>query len=162
MIKGQIPVTWTANDYVDLQWRQNPMPLDKFKVYQDPTVFANINNYMASEGLPPVFAQVAQSLGLRDPVVCVNKMTPGQILPLHSDYYGTYARLNGVVEGDRILRIVVFLHEPRLGHQLWIEDQLCQGPAGSYWGWYDQTPHMAANLGLEDRYILQITSKGYL
>ena len=51
----------------------------------------------------------------------------------------------------------MFLHEQKAGHQLWIQDKICTGPAGSYFGWGKDVEHMAANLGNEDRYILQIT-----
>jgi hypothetical protein len=51
----------------------------------------------------------------------------------------------------------VFLHDQKAGHQLWIKDQICLGPAGSAFGWSFGTEHMAANLGWDDRYILQVT-----
>ena len=60
-------------------------------------------------------------------------------------------------EQKEIIRIIVFLHEQKAGHQLWIEDKVCVGPAGSYFGWGKGIEHMAANLGSEDRYILQVT-----
>ena len=60
-------------------------------------------------------------------------------------------------EQKEIIRIIVFLHEQKAGHQLWIEDKVCVGTAGSYFGWTKGVEHMAANLGSEDRYILQVT-----
>ena len=56
-----------------------------------------------------------------------------------------------------IIRIIVFVDDTRPGHQLWIKDMLCAGEAGSYFGWKFGTKHMAANLGEQDRYTLQIT-----
>ena len=52
---------------------------------------------------------------------------------------------------------MVFLHDPSPGHQLWIEDKFCNGPAGSWFSWKGPTKHMAANLGEVDRYVIQIT-----
>ena len=84
------------------------------------------------------------------------KYTPGLILPWHKDNYPTYAR-NKKADVDRIVRIMVFLHDPAPGHQLWIEDKFCTGPIGSWFSWHGATKHMAANLGEIDRYVIQIT-----
>lgn len=71
--------------------------------------------------------------------------------------FKTYIKRNDIAPEDKITRIIVFLHKPKAGHQLWIEDEICTGDAGSYFGWEQDTVHMAANLGSEMRYILQIT-----
>ena len=94
---------------------------------------------------------------LKKVVVAVNKLTPGQILPYHTDKYQTYKTRNNITEQDEIVRIIDFLHDQKAGHQLWIEDNICVGPAGSYFGWGKGVEHMAANLGNDDRYILQVT-----
>ena len=112
---------------------------------------------MCFENLPAKFYDAVKDLGLNKVVVAVNKLTPGQILPYHTDKYKTYKERNGITEQDEIVRIIVFLHEQKAGHQLWIEDKVCVGPAGSYFGWEKGVEHMAANLGSEDRYILQVT-----
>ena len=86
------------------------------------------------------------------------KYTPGLILPWHKDNYPTYAR-NKKANVEEIVRIMVFLHDPAPGHQLWIEDRYCTGPAGTWFSWQGATKHMAANLGETDRYVIQITGK---
>ena len=67
-----------------------------------------------------------------------------------------YAKNKGA-EVDRIVRVMIFLHSPQPGHQLWIEDKYCTGPAGTWFSWQGATKHMAANLGETDRYVIQIT-----
>ena len=93
---------------------------------------------------------------LKDSVYAFAKYTPGLILPWHRDNYPTYAR-NKKADVDRIVRIMIFMHDPAPGHQLWIEDKFCTGPAGSWFSWQGATKHMAANLGETDRYVIQVT-----
>ena len=84
-------------------------------------------------------------------------MEVGQVLPWHTDGYLTFIKNKQVQDKSRIVRIIVFLVDSEPGHQLWIGNKLCTGDAGSYFGWEYDTEHMAANLGKQDRYTLQIT-----
>ena len=156
MIQGQIPVTWTEADYKNLTWVSNKVHEEKFNATVD-TQNYDVGVYMCFENLPTKFYDAVKDLGLNKVVVAVNKLTPGKILPYHTDKYKSYKERNGITEQDEIIRIIVFLHEQKAGHQLWIQDKICTGPAGSYFGWGKDVEHMAANLGNEDRYILQIT-----
>jgi hypothetical protein len=157
MIKSKIKVCWSKNDYKKGPWRKNTNPFIGFstnsknkKLYSNIDVF--INNRVCKK-----FIEIAKSFNLKNTVVAINKMTPGQILPFHKDKYVTYSKINSVKNKKNIVRIIIFLEDTKPGHQLWIKDKVCTGPAGSYFGWQGQTKHMAANLGEEDRYTLQIT-----
>ena len=156
MIKGQIAVTWTEQDYKNLQWVTNKVHEEKFNATVD-TENYNVGVYMCFANLPKVFHDAVKVLELNKVVVAVNKLTPGQILPYHTDKYQTYKKRNDITDKDEIIRVIVFLHDQKAGHQLWIQDKVCVGPAGSYFGWGKDVEHMAANLGNEDRYILQVT-----
>jgi hypothetical protein len=58
----------------------------------------------------------------------------------------------------RIRRALVLLEDWKSGHYLEIQGKPVVGwKAGDVVEWVYDTPHMAANLGLEDRYTLQIT-----
>ena len=159
MIKTQIPVTWTKEDYQNLPWVCNKIPTEKFNATVD-TTNLNVGVYMCfDEKILGKFYKAIKQLPLHKKVVAVNKLTPGQILPYHSDKYSEYKRRNNIDDKDQnqITRYIVFLHDQKAGHQLWIEDQICLGPAGSAFGWRFGTEHMAANLGWQDRYVLQVT-----
>ena len=106
---------------------------------------------------PQVRLANADSRLLSNTVVALTKMKVGQILPWHVDRCKTYISKNNIKDKTKIARIIVFLEDSKPGHQLWIEDQLCTGEAGSCFGWMFGTKHMAANLGEQDRYTLQIT-----
>jgi len=156
MIKGSISPVWSENDYKDLPWYENDVHEERFNATVDTATY-DIGVLICNENLPQVFYNILSLFDINKPVVAVNKLSPGQILPYHRDKFSTYIKRNNIKETDTIVRYIVFLHEQKAGHQLWIEDKFCTGKAGSYFGWEGNTIHMAANLGWEDRYILQIT-----
>ena len=157
MINGKIKVTWEEKDYTKGPWRKNEDPYVGFNtrhknksLYNDIDIF--INNNVHEQ-----FHKILKKFKIQNPVLALNKMTPGQILPFHTDKYSTYCKKNKIKNKKNIIRIIVFLEDTKAGHQLWIEDKMCIGSAGSYFGWEYGTKHMAANLGEQDRYTLQIT-----
>ena len=157
MIDGKICVTWTEKDYINLPYHGNSMPEEKLNSTVD-TQNYNVGVGMCSdETLLTKFYNAVSIFQLDKKIVAVNKLSPGQILPFHTDKYLKYKSKNNIKETDIIQRVIVFLHDQKAGHQLWIEDRICVGEAGSYFGWDQGTEHMAANLGHEDRYILQVT-----
>lgn len=156
MYSGKIKKSWKEEHYLDLKWHINSNHGERFHAAVDANQY-NIGVYICNENLPSVFYKLLDSFDLDRPVVAVNKLTPGQILPYHRDKFVEYRKRNKISDNENIIRFIVFLHEIKAGHQLWIEDQICKGEAGSYFGWDRDTLHMAANLGWEDRYILQIT-----
>ena len=168
---GTIPVNWQSKDYESLPWYRNP---DKVKGFATPEENYNIYGERVGCYIPKfeeagkgifipaevdkVFGYVINYFDLRDTVYAFAKYTPGMILPWHRDNYPTYAR-NKKAKVEDIVRIMIFLHDPAPGHQLWIEHQMLSGPAGSWFSWQGGAKHMAANLGEVDRYIIQITGK---
>ncbi len=98
-------------------------------------------------------------LGWQDVGTSYYRMTTGTVLPEHVDTYKKYIELfdlNG--REDTVRRAVVFLEDWKSGHYLEIDETPVQKwSAGDYVTWSRATPHMAANIGLEPRYTLQIT-----
>ena len=105
-----------------------------------------------------IFGCVLSYFDIRDAVYAFAKYTPGMILPWHRDNYPTYVK-NKKAEVEDVVRIMIFLHDPAPGHQLWINNKFCTGPAGTWFSWQGETKHMAANLGESDRYVIQITGQ---
>jgi len=100
---------------------------------------------------------LAQGLGLDNVGVSLYKMSPGRVLPGHSDTYRMYKKVLGI-DHTRIFRIVVFLEDWQSGHILEVDKRLVTGwKAGDWVGWRYDTHHLAANLGTTDRYTMQIT-----
>ena len=169
--QGTIPVHWKANDYESLPWRRHPdkrqgftTAVENYDIYKERVgcLIAKFEEVSKGVFIPDdveaVFGYVLSQFNLTESVYTFAKYTPGLILPWHRDNYPTYAR-NKKAKVEEIVRIMVFLHDPAPGHQLWIQDKYCTGPAGTWFAWQGSTKHMAANLGETSRYVIQITGK---
>ena len=97
--------------------------------------------------------------GWKDIGTSYYRMNTGTVLPTHGDLYLRYIdlfKLQG--QESRIHRAIVFLQDWRPGHYAEYQDQpFVNWSAGDIVEWPYNTPHMAANLGLDPRYTLQIT-----
>ena len=87
------------------------------------------------------------------------RMNTGTVLPVHRDLYLKYINLfNLQGQEQTIRRAIVFLEDWKSGHYFEALDvPITEWKAGQTVEWEYDTPHMAANIGLEDRYTLQIT-----
>ena len=86
------------------------------------------------------------------------RMRPGTILPKHSDLYTRYKRIHNLPDSTKIWRAVIFLEKWQSGHYLEISDNVITGwAAGDYVAWNNDVEHLAANMGVTDRYTLQLT-----
>jgi hypothetical protein len=105
------------------------------------------------------FLNIYRELGWKDIGTSYYRMSTGTILPTHGDLYLRYVDLFSLRgQEQRIRRAIVFLEDWKPGHYFegnstaktdWL--------AGDVVEWCYDAPHMAANLGLEPRYTLQIT-----
>jgi hypothetical protein len=92
-----------------------------------------------------------------NPTYTFYKMSTLEIMPEHVDHYSTYMRLFGA-EYKNVCRILVMLEDWKPGHYLEIDGTgIVNWLAGDYFIWESDTPHAAANIGVDDRYTLQIT-----
>ena len=88
----------------------------------------------------------------------VYRMGPGTTLPNHSDTYARFRKIYNIEDPDTIFRAVVFLENWQSGHYFEInEDPVVEWAAGETVIWQNNTRHLAANMGMTDRYTLQIT-----
>ena len=95
---------------------------------------------------------------LKDVKYSFNLIKPGHYLPSHIDRYGFYKHANGVEIVANIKRYIIFLEEWEDGHFLTIEDKVInKWKVGDTVSWIGETPHAAINLGLNNRYTLQVT-----
>jgi hypothetical protein len=105
------------------------------------------------------FVDIYSALGWKDIGTSYYRMNTGTVLPTHRDLYLRYIELfNLQGQEHRIRRAIVFLEDWKPGHYF----EGCDKPwvkwhAGDVAEWCYDAPHLAANLGLEPRYTLQIT-----
>ena len=86
------------------------------------------------------------------------RMNTCNILPYHQDTYKKYIELFNIKDTAKIYRAIIFLEDWKPGHIFEIESTpITNWKAGEYVLWQYDAAHMAANLGLEPRYTLQIT-----
>lgn len=85
------------------------------------------------------------------------RMTTGTVLPQHSDTYEMYCRMFNC-ETKNIVRCLVMPESWVSGHYLEIDGTLIHSwHSGNFYWWRGSTPHMAANIGVQDRYTIQLT-----
>lgn len=98
-------------------------------------------------------------IGWKDIGTSYYRMTAGSILPEHADLYKKYIELFDLDGREHTIRRAIIMLEPwQSGHYLEVNGvPIVNWQAGDTIEWTYDTPHMAANIGLADRYTLQIT-----
>lgn len=97
--------------------------------------------------------------GWKDVGTSYYRMPTGTCLPVHGDLYLKYIDLFDLRGQEHtIRRAIVFLEDWKSGHYFEAQGVATVGwSAGTVMEWTYNTPHMAANMGLDPRYTLQIT-----
>jgi hypothetical protein len=105
------------------------------------------------------FIDIFKGQGWKDIGTSYYRMGSGTTLPTHGDLYSKYVQLFDLQGREHnIRRAIVFLEDWQSGHYFEALDQpLVDWRAGQVVEWTYDTPHMAANLGPNPRYTLQIT-----
>lgn len=121
----------------------------------------NINTigvmYDSKNPMPDWVSNLSDMFGLTNQTYTFYRMDTRETMPVHSDHYRTYQKLNNCTV-DEIWRCVLMLEDWSSGHYLEVDGTVYGNwKAGDYFMWQGTTPHAAANIGLEPRYTLQIT-----
>jgi hypothetical protein len=105
------------------------------------------------------FVEHFESLGWKDVGTAYYRMTSGTVMPVHQDRYVKYIDLFDLKGKEHtIRRALILLEDWHPGHYLEVMGRpYVDWTAGTTVAWTYDTPHMAANIGLEPRYTLQIT-----
>lgn len=105
------------------------------------------------------FVKHFEALGWKDIGTSYYRMPTGTVMPVHSDLYKKYIeRFDLQGQEETVCRALVMLEDWKSGHYLEVQGvSYTDWKAGQVVEWTYDTPHMAANIGLEDRYTLQIT-----
>jgi hypothetical protein len=105
------------------------------------------------------FVDIYTERGWHNVGVAFYRMKTGTVMPVHSDLYKRYIELFDLQGQEHtIRRAIVLLESWQSGHYLEVAGKpYVNWSAGDAVEWIYDIPHMAANIGLEDRYTLQIT-----
>jgi hypothetical protein len=98
-------------------------------------------------------------MGWKDIGLAFYRMPTGTVMPVHSDLYKRYIELFDLAGKEQsIRRALVLMEDWKPGHYLEVNGTpYVNWQAGTTVEWQYDTPHSAANIGLQDRYTLQIT-----
>jgi hypothetical protein len=111
-----------------------------------------------SQQLPDWCLNVLGQISLQNSSITLYCMTPGTIMPEHSDTFIKYREIMNLKETDIVGRAVIFLEDWKSGHYFEIDETpMVNWKKGDYVLWKNDTPHMAANLGKDNRYTMQVT-----
>jgi hypothetical protein len=111
-----------------------------------------------SQELPEWCYNVTEQIPLQNSGITLYCMPPGIIMPEHSDTFIKYREIMNLKLIDNVGRAVIFLEDWKSGHYFEIDETpIVNWKKGDYILWKNDTPHMAANLGKENRYTMQIT-----
>jgi len=105
------------------------------------------------------FVDIFAARGWKDIGTSYYKMDTGVVLPDHRDLYTRYVELFNLSGLEHTIhRAIVFLEDWQSGHYAEYDHEPFVGwRAGDCMTWCNDTPHLAANIGLLPRYTLQIT-----
>jgi hypothetical protein len=111
-----------------------------------------------SQQLPDWCFNVLEQIPLQKSSITLYCMSPGTIMPEHSDTFIKYREIMNLKSIDNVGRAVIFLEDWKSGHYFEIDETpMVNWKKGDYMLWKNDTPHMAANLGKENRYTMQVT-----
>jgi hypothetical protein len=152
-------------EYRDLEYIQEPFnDLAQLATWQAQGYQNVQTGYMCDMRSPqpvwnPYIVKFFEQRGWKDIGTSYYRMGPGVILPTHRDLYSRYVDIYKLQDQEHnIRRAIVFLEAWKSGHYL----EVCGEPitgwtAGDIVEWSYDAPHLAANMGTEYRYTLQIT-----
>lgn len=105
------------------------------------------------------FIKIYTEWGWKDIGLAFYRMKTGTVMPVHSDLYKRYIEVfNLRGQETSIRRALMVLEDWKPGHYLEVGGKpYVNWLAGDVIEWAYDEPHAAANIGLEDRYTLQIT-----
>jgi hypothetical protein len=115
--------------------------------------------YDSRNPMPTWIDRFKNMFGLKNQTYTFYKMQTLEIMPTHSDHFRTYSKL---FDADRnnVCRVLVMLEDWKPGHYLEVDGYgVVNWSAGDYFFWKFDVPHAASNIGIEDRYTLQITGE---
>jgi hypothetical protein len=157
---GKIPVSWNMDDFKKLPYKFDPDPLlcEEYTAaghHLESMKFYNCFETDMEFSLESIVNNFNFLSNIRS---AVNLFTPGQYIPLHSDKYERFSKLNKLLNLDSVVRIIIMLEDNVPGQFLQIEDKVIYSwQAGDWFAWKSTAQHAFYNFSKQNRYSLQIT-----
>jgi hypothetical protein len=165
MIRGNIPCTWDQNFAANYDYTYKAYTLTNHAKLADDNDLEKYHPgiWMVRDLGPTGFEFIYDNFHwLKDLHFQINKMPPGSIIPLHTDRYPYYSEKYNIDDDAKIVRVIIFLQDWANGQYSEVADQgISNWRAGDWIAWDLPTPHLALNVGLTDRYVIQLTGTRY-
>lgn len=153
---------WWSNEHTELSYIENS-PIDPIctkqwlaEGYDEQLFDADVCSCRGT--LPDWAAPFSQMFDWKDQGYNFMKMRSVSLLPNHSDTFTLYKKVFNLTDSDTICRAVIFMDDWKSGHYFEIEGTpISNWRKGDWVMWENDTVHYAGNIGIEDRYTLQIT-----
>jgi hypothetical protein len=149
-------------NYKDLEYINKPFS-DKNTIEKWKSIGHNYQRYTGlmfdqSNTLPEWCYKILDYIPLNKSTITLYCMEPGIIMPEHSDTFSKYREIMNLSDNDNVGRAIIFLEDWNSGHYFELNGlPIVNWKSGDYVLWKNDTPHIAANLGKENRYTMQIT-----
>jgi hypothetical protein len=164
IVKYDLEVFWD-DEFKSLEYHHEPfndpesVNLWLTQGYQGKIVGAMCDMRQQQPSWNDKFVKHFEAQGWKDVGTSYYRMPTGTVMPVHGDLYKKYIeRFELQGQEHTVCRALVMLEDWKSGHYLEAMGVPYVGwSAGQVVEWTYDTPHMAANIGLEDRYTLQIT-----
>jgi hypothetical protein len=161
--RGYLGRTWNSEMFNQFPYVRQPITQEEIndwvdKGYDHVKSFTG-TMYDSRNPMPSWVEQVGKLFDLNNITYTFYKMQTLEIMPEHVDHYSTYMKLFGV-EYKNVRRVLIMLEDWKPGHYLEIDGVgIVNWIAGEWFMWDSDVPHAASNIGVEDRYTLQLTGE---
>jgi len=165
MMQGHIAPQWDLDyiknlDYIDSNYNSKKFnALNNLVDHEDLTRYQIVLGQVQDQETNPALSFIHHDFNWITNKKCqINKLTPGNVIPKHSDVYNYYNKKYNIIDNSKIFRILIMIEDWQSGHYLEIKDRgFTNWQAGDWVGFRLSDPHMTANLGHTNRYVIQIT-----
>jgi len=155
---------WDIKDYKILDYK-----LDKHKDNKDNQQYINaghlpqsltLYNYFEPNPMPDSIDYIKSHFSnFTNISVAVNYFKPGQYMPFHYDRFTAYKNYYNIKQNCDVHRYMIMLEAHQQGQMLQINNTIHNNwIAGSIFGWRNNDKHTFFNLGVDDRYAVQLTA----
>lgn len=159
VLKGKVDKIWDEN-YKNYRYTKQPLTEEELDIWRRQGYTHDSftgEMYGGKNPMPNWVYTIAEQIGLCNTGFVFYKMKTGDIMPTHVDHFRRYCEVFNV-ERSRVWRAIIFLEDWQQGHYFEIENEaFCNYKSGEFVLWSADVPHAASNIGIKDRYTLQIT-----
>lgn len=158
--KGHVSKFWT-NDFKKFNFVRQPIMDSEIEQWRnmgyDHVKSFSGSMYNNSNPMPEWVSRLDNMFGMYNQTYTFYRMNTLEIMPVHSDHYNTYCKINNTTT-DNVERVILMLEDWKPGHYFELDGiGFVNWKAGDWFKWKGDVPHAASNIGVEPRYTLQIT-----